>query len=278
MRDVVSAAERVREGVDCGAAGGAEGYAGVVRGEQEVAEQRDARFAALVRYRFVMSYYHLRGLVGEQLGKFRRLRRERGLDGVDERVYRAGGEHLEGQAVQQFRDKRTLVGEERGGDEPHLRAEARSIDYRDVRHLAAGAAGRRRYDEAAAALDVRRGRVELVGRVSAGDGDGLRYVYYRAAASRDEAPEAELRCRRDYFVGHHVGRLAAAEVLPEERLDRQAERREVRLVYRPYRKEQVIRAERELARELRAGFKFMYLRVEHYFPHKAAPPSSLRQL
>ena len=178
----------------------------------------------------------------------------------------------------QLGDERALVGEERGGDEPHLRAEASAVDYRDVRHLAAGAAGRRRYDEAAAARDIRRCRVELVGRASARDGDGFRDVYYRAAASRDEALEAELRGRRDYFVGHHVGRLAAAEVLPEERLDRQAERREVRLVYRPYRKEQVVRAERELARELRAGLEFMYLRVEHYFPHKAAPPSSLRQL
>ena len=52
---------------------------------------------------------------------------------------------------------------------------------------------------------------------------------------------------------------------------------EIAELRRPLKKE-LERVERELARELRAGFKFMYLRVEHYFPHKAAPPSSLRQL
>ena len=112
MRDVVFSAERIGERVDGGAAGGAEGDTRVVGGGEEGAEQRQARLPTPLRYLQIVLYDYLGGPVREQPGEIGGLRRERGLHGVNERVYRARGEYLEGQVAQQLRDEHRLVGEE----------------------------------------------------------------------------------------------------------------------------------------------------------------------
>ncbi|MPN26005.1 hypothetical protein SDC9_173427 [bioreactor metagenome] len=177
------------------------------------------------------------------------------------RVYRARGEDVERQVVQKFGNEDRLVGKEGVRDESHLRAGARSVDDRDVRHLAAGAAGRRHDDEAAPAPYFGRGGVEFVGLFAAGGRDDLRDVYDRAAAHGDEAFKAERRHGLDYLVRHHVGGLARAEILHEEALERQPQRSEVFLVYGADGEDKIPASKGKIFRELLTGLESVQFRL-----------------
>ena len=210
MRNVLCRAERIAQGMDGRAACVAERDTGIRAREQELFEACLARGQAVLLNGEETFDDGVHRLARERARERRRFRRRIALDGMNERIDGTRAEDTVGQALEELRDKHGLVGIESRIGEPHLRAELRELEDRDVRDLAARAARRRHENQLVRLL---RGEFLLI---KVGDGrellerEELRDVENRAAADGEDAVIHFAAERLDDALDHEVSRLALA--------------------------------------------------------------------
>ena len=150
---------------------------------------------------------------GECVGVRRRVYGNIGLDGVDQRVDRAGGKHAVGQRAEHGRNQHRLVGIQLRAHESQLGMQRANFGDGNVGDLAARAAGGGNHNQ----LPQLRQRFalgeQLFTAVTAAENQQLRNVDDRTAANGDHAADLATANGGQNAVDHAVVRLASAEFL-----------------------------------------------------------------
>ena len=189
-------------------------------------------------------------LGGEQLAQCTRIRREIALHRVDHRIDGRGREHRIRQTEQHAGHERRFVRKHRRRYQTNLDALSCTVDDGNVGNLRAGAAGSRHDDQLMLLLEVCHAVVQIVHTVGGlGNGQHLGNVDNGAAADRDNAVKLLAAQVVEDGIHHHVGRLAAAELLLKTGVAAELQRRNGRIVDIFVRQDQVTRAELQLFRQ-----------------------------
>ena len=268
VRNVICTAEGVTQRMDCRAARRAECKSSHVGSGKEVAHVLRELVHALADQLLIAGDYHFDSLVTHQLGVYGSFRGERGFNGVDQRVNGACAEHLQRKLREQFRNQHCVIREHIFGGQTHLHAKARAVDYRDVRDLAAGAAGGRDNYELVQLCNAVLVVVEGIHRASVGYGKHLCNVDHSTAADGNYALEMLLGSLGYYRVNHRVGRLAAAEFLLIDHLRAALVVIGIRIVDVLVRQDKIAAAYLEFIGKGFQRVEFIKFRAENYLFHK----------
>ena len=261
--------------MDGAAAGGTESKTCEVGRGEEPVHQRLAAVRTIGGDVLIAADDHLNGLIAEHSRIVRRLGGQSGLHRVDQRVDGTGGEHLQGQALQQLRDQHGVVGVHGGRHHAHLRAHAGAVQHGDIRHLAAGAAGGGDDDQLVGFVQRGHTGVQLVHILRVRHGEHFGQVNDGTASDGDDPLVMQAADVLQDGLRHNVAGLAHAVLLLIHHMARQVQLPKMRCIDVLVGQDQVCFLQLETFRELPARPVLIQRRLEYDLFHVSRSSSSL---
>ena len=149
---------------------------------------------------------------------------------MDQRVDGAGGEYLQWQPLQQFRNQYSVICIHGGSNHTHLRAHAGAVQHGNIGHLAAGTAGGGDDDQHFCLVQRRHTGIQLIHVRGIRHGEHLGQIDDGTAADGDDTVKGQTADVLQDGLGHNVAGLTHAVLLLIHHMARQVQLPEIRLV------------------------------------------------